>query len=669
MARPFHRGTPFSFGFLNPLRLSAVSGARERRGRKIADNRTLLIDAYRPVLRGFFAVAAVYYAIMTAAHFAVREGAQLFWFSAISIATVIATVAGFFLLRRLQRPLLVDLLVLGIDVLVLLNVLISLEMDFDRAKLSYFFVMSMIFAFSGPSMRQTFPAILMAMAALFAEVLRHVPEALPVYAFIGFASTVSSVAIAAFLRHSLLVSAAERNRAQERNEAAERLAELAQVRARTDSLTGMPNRRDFFTTFATHIEAAASAPPPGGLWLVTLDLDGFKGVNDNFGHLTGDELLREVARRIDRFRNSETYVARLGGDEFGVLLSASAEDFDMQRWSDDLVAALGRRYEIDGNVIRIGASVGCKRWSPGESVRRLLEHADYALLHAKRSRSCAVIFSAGHAHEMEQRFLIDQAVRAPDFASDLRVYFQPIVDLATGATTGAEALLRWHSPVLGYVSPERVVAVAEDAGLITDVTLHLLDRSLNAAAAWPGDLTLSINLSHMDIMSEEAVHKLLEVARRSHLFPNLLMFEITENALIYDTETAARHLRLIADAGHRIALDDFGTGYANYDVLRKLPVHRLKLDRSLIHSPADPVARELARSIAALGGILGLHTTVEGIETPEQLDLARTIGADSGQGFLFGRAMPQGKFLRHILQRGQQDADQDQPRKSAATGQ
>ncbi|QLC24638.1 EAL domain-containing protein [Parasphingopyxis algicola] len=624
-------------------------------------HRCALTQAYLPILRGFFCVAAAYYAVMTVAHFVTRSGTELVWFSAISITTVIAALIGVYLLARSRSPAQVDVIVLFINLLVLSNVLIALQLDFNRTKLVYFIVMAMIFAFSGTSLRQTIPSIVVAIVCLFAQIFQYAPELAGLYGFIAFASSVSSIAISASLRKSIALALAERREAERGRASAELLAESARAESHTDSLTGLPNRRAFVETLENRIQTPRAGRDP--LWLVVMDLDGFKPVNDVYGHRIGDELLCEVARRLRRHCSGEAFAARVGGDEFSILRTGSGDLQEMQLWCDQLIADLARPFEIEGKRIHISASAGCEIASADDTSAALLENADYALLHAKRnSKGSAVVFDACHAQAMEEQFQIGQVMSSDGFESELEVLFQPQVELSSNRIVGAEALLRWTSPTLGQVSPAKLIAVAEDAGTVSRITLIALEKTLEVAAHIPESVSLAVNLSAMDLRSDQSMRKIIDLVRASRCRPERLEFEVTETVAI-DTHVALRNFERLAQAGHRIALDDFGSGYANFSLLQLLPIHSLKLDKSLIERPSDPVGRELARAVIAMARVLRIDSIVEGIETPYQLALAHALGATRGQGFLLGKPMKAHDF--EALLAKQTDSPTESMRRSA----
>ena len=406
--------------------------------------------------------------------------------------------------------------------------------------------------------------------------------------------------------------------------------------AHTDALTGLPNRR----SFVARLEATAErAQAQGGCFgLGVIDLDGFKPVNDSLGHGAGDAVLREVARRLERAGLG--WVARLGGDEFGLIVEADA---DLDALGRQLCTLLREPYLIREGHAQIGASIGFARFPEAAlGADSLMERADFALYHAKvRCRGTAVCFAPRHEAQLRRQAAVEQALRRADLATEFHLHYQPIVDAASGRVEAYEALARWNSPTLGSVSPADFILVAERSGFIRDLTRAMLGQALDTMRDWPADRRLSFNLSAHDLAAPETVDQLIALVVESGVDPSRIVFEVTESGLMRDLGDARRVLTSLKALGVRIALDDFGTGYSSLSYLHRLPVDRLKIDRSFVtQCTEDATALNIVRSILDLCRHLALDCIVEGVETREQMQLLRSVGCRSMQGYLFHKPMP-----------------------------
>lgn len=406
--------------------------------------------------------------------------------------------------------------------------------------------------------------------------------------------------------------------------------------AHTDALTGLPNRRSFVTRLETVARRAARSGGRFGVGVI--DLDGFKPVNDSLGHGAGDEVLRAVARRLEQAELG--WIARLGGDEFGLIVEA---DTDLEVLGRRICSLLREPYLLREGRAQIGASIGFAHFpEAATSADSLMERADFALYHAKACcRGTAVCFAPQHEAELRRQAAVEQALRRADLAAEFHLVYQPIVDAASGRVEAYEALARWESPTLGTVSPADFVPVAERSGLIRDVTRALLSEALETMRDWPAERRLSFNLSAHDIAAPENVDQLTDLIVKSGIDPDRIIFEVTESGLMRDLGDARRALSVLKALGVRIALDDFGTGYSSLSYLHRLPVDRLKIDRSFItRCTEDATALNIVRSILDLCRHLALDCVVEGVETGEQMLLLRSVGCRSMQGYLFQRPMP-----------------------------
>ena len=418
---------------------------------------------------------------------------------------------------------------------------------------------------------------------------------------------------------------------------AERLGEENARLAMTDSLTGLPNRRFFFTRLEAAIDAAKHAGTRFAIGV--LDLDRFKSVNDTYGHVLGDRLLAEVGRRLSAFASRDLVVARLGGDEFGLILFADCDA--AAGMGEGLCRVISQPYKVDELRITIGCSGGFAIFpDAGQSAHALFDRSDYALYHVKsQGRGRCTLFSVEHETRIRSERAVEVALQAANFDTELTLHLQPIVDLASMRITTAEALARWHSPTLGTVPPDTFIPAAERLGLIGGVTQALFRQALDALAELPEALRLSFNLSAHDIVSPETIGFLLDEIRRRGISPTRLTFELTETALMRDFDLAIIGMEALRDIGCGIALDDFGTGYSSLSYLRRLPVDKVKVDRSFVTTP-DGCDRDVLAAIKGLCDHLHLRCVVEGIESPGQLELVRELGYSEAQGYLLGAPVP-----------------------------
>ena len=401
-----------------------------------------------------------------------------------------------------------------------------------------------------------------------------------------------------------------------------------------DALTGLANRRTAMHQLGRMLESGCAG-------VLFVDLDGFKVVNDEFGHAVGDRVLDIAARRLIGAASDDVLVARLGGDEFVLAMQTTCEDH---------LVALGRRVidamdeplVIDGIPHRIGASIGIALATPSDDADRLLRSADHALYAAKRTeRGGLVVLDADLRKELDEHHRIDAELREAIAADALELHYQPIYETG-GALHGVEALVRWRLDEDTLVPPDAFIPVAERTGLIIELDRWVLRRALRQLAAWRhsafSGIHVSVNVSVASLLSRTFVNEVREALRLSGAPAESLVVEITETALLHDLETAAKHITELRAMGVRTAVDDFGTGYTSVSHLRRLPVSEVKIDRSFIHAMGtDHRDHVLVDLVASIATVLGLDVVAEGVETQEQLDALRLLGCRYAQGFLLGR--------------------------------
>jgi diguanylate cyclase (GGDEF)-like protein len=425
-------------------------------------------------------------------------------------------------------------------------------------------------------------------------------------------------------------------------------AELAHM-ARYDPLTGLANRAVFL---AQTNEALARARQLGEHFsILMLDLDQFKAVNDSLGHASGDSLLRAVAERFHQIMPDVDHVARFGGDEFVLLQTAQRDQADHRgsaiALADRILAAITQPYDLDGRRVVIGLSIGITLApEDGCDADALIRNADLALYTAKsEGRNRYRFFEAAMEAQARERRELEADLRNAIAREEFELYYQTIIDAASGACCGAEALIRWHHPERGLIAPGQFIGLAEDSGLIVPLGEWILRKACADAANWPPHLNVAVNLSPMQFKQSNLLDVLRSALRESGLTPQRLELEITETVLIEKNEENLAVLHQLKDLGASIVLDDFGIGYSSMRYLQIFPIDKIKIDKSFIQSMpnhSDSVA--IVCAIAGLARNLDIETTAEGVETAEQFALLRSAGCQLAQGYLFSRPVPVAKL-------------------------
>ena len=421
--------------------------------------------------------------------------------------------------------------------------------------------------------------------------------------------------------------------------------------ARFDTLTGLPNRAHM----GELMQEALAAAGPKPCAVLFIGLDGFKQVNDTLGHQRGDILLRSVADRLRRILRDTDLVARFGGDEFVILQRPVAGRDDAAAFAERIVGAISGNYDVEGNQVIVGATLGIAM-SPADanSVDHLLKIADMALYWAKQDQKGShCFFEASMDARAHARRTLELDLRRALATGAFEVHYQPIINLKKKRLATCEALLRWPHPERGMVSPSEFVPVAEDMGLIIELGEWVLRQACQACALWPDDVRVAVNLSVKQFKNSDLVQTIKRAVTEAKLEPSRLEVEITESLLLQDTVTTRDTLLAIRQLGVRVSLDDFGTGYSNLSYLQSLPLTKIKIDRSFVpESETDERSLVLLRGMANLGAELGLAVTVEGIETPGQLDMVMAEAAvTEAQGFLFSPAIP-AREIKMLLEAG-----------------
>jgi diguanylate cyclase (GGDEF)-like protein/PAS domain S-box-containing protein len=414
-----------------------------------------------------------------------------------------------------------------------------------------------------------------------------------------------------------------------------------------DSLTDLPNRACFHEQLSAAVEASR-LDPAVQFAVMFLDLDRFKVVNDSLGHFCGNELLREVGRRLQQCLRPDELVARLGGDEFAVLLRGIHDSDDGMRLAERILAALSRPLSLGGTEIVPGASIGVTFGDLGyRTVDELLRDADLAMYDAKAGgRGRIAIFDRTMHERIADKLALEADLRHAIGEGELSLMFQPLFDLDPYRLAGFEALARWVHPTRGPVSPAVFIALAEEAGHIEALTAWVIEKSVEQLAAWHRSAPhmvhagMNVNISGRDLVQPGFVDRVLKLLQRHGVAPSLLTLEITETVLMSRLELAREALAELRVSGVRLAIDDFGTGYSSLAYLSKLPIDCLKIDRSFVakmDSGSEDV--EIVRAVMTLGAALGKRVVAEGIETPQQLSTLRRLGVHVGQGYLLARPL------------------------------
>jgi diguanylate cyclase len=431
---------------------------------------------------------------------------------------------------------------------------------------------------------------------------------------------------------------------RERKEAAARIAHLAYH----DVLTGLPNR----AVFADHLGRTLEQSGQRRVALLCLDLDGFKAVNDLYGHPIGDQLLIEASHRLRSVVGEQSLVARLGGDEFAVVQIGGRQPGHAGRLADAIIAALNASFELEGQSVRVGCSIGIAIYpTDAPTASDLIKNADLALYRAKSEGGrLARFYEAAMDEAMRERRRMESELKLALGRDEFTIDYQPLADLTAGQITGFEALLRWTHVRKGPISPDVFIPLAEECNYIDTLGEWVLREACKEAAAWQPPLRLSVNLSPLQFIPGNFVEIVGRILAETGMDPRRLDLEITEGLLIKDPEKAVATLQELKKLGIQISMDDFGTGYSSLSYFRMFPFDKVKIDRSFIHEMLhNPHARAIIRSVIGLGHGLGMPVIAEGVETAEQLDALKADGCTQVQGYLISRPGPIAHFERVVL--------------------
>jgi len=430
-------------------------------------------------------------------------------------------------------------------------------------------------------------------------------------------------------------------------------AEQSEYQASHDSLTGLPNRM----VLRDRVEQAVLAAERDGLSVAVMimDLDSFKEVNDSLGHHAGDLLLQQIAKRLTgALRDSDT-VARLGGDEFAVLLPRLTDPSDASVTAKKLLESLQPSFNLEGLDLEIGASIGIAVYpTNGTDGNILFQRADVAMYAAKERRAGLETYAAEHDNYDPSRLTLVPELRRALDQRELELFFQPQANMRTRRIRGVEALLRWHHPQRGLLTPDHFIPLSEHTGLIRPMTSYVLEEALRQCSEWQDQglgLYVSVNLSAQSLLDLNFPDEIAELLKRWDVPPQWLKLELTEGTLMGDPMRALRVLTKLSTMRVSLAIDDFGTGYSSFAYLKRLPVSSIKIDKSFVLNMLDDESDEvIVRSLIDLGRNLGVETVAEGVESEEVWNRLVRFGCDTAQGYLSGRPVCASEITARLLE-------------------
>ncbi len=430
----------------------------------------------------------------------------------------------------------------------------------------------------------------------------------------------------------------------ERKQAEERL----RYGAFHDTLTGLPNRAAFIPALESAI-TQSQHHPDYRFAVFLLDLDSFKLVNDSLGHEQGDHLLKEVAYRLQNCLAENAFLARFGGDEFTILLQGIHDLTDAIKVAESILDAMAITFNLDGYEIFLNTSIGIVLNNHCSSQSEdFLRNADIAMYRAKaEGKSRYSVFDTVMHDQVVQRLHLETDLRLAIDRQELQLYYQPILSIATRSIVGFEALLRWHHPTRGMISPAEFIPIAEETGLIIPLGRWILSEACRQMQQWKTEFSesslefVSVNLSGRELLQPDIIDRIQQILAETGVDPNHLKLEVTESSLITNTEVAGDRLQQLSETGIKLSLDDFGTGYSSLSYLHRFPVNHLKIDRSFVRDLSNnKESLKITESIIVLAHSLNMKVIAEGVETQSQLLHLQKLGCEYVQGFLFSPAIP-----------------------------
>lgn len=611
-----------------------------------------MANAYVPIIRAILIPGCAYYVYITWSHWQGETGLPLAILASLSAFTAFSfyAVRQYLLSGQVISLTSLELSGLLINILLYINVLTYLLIHFEPTKLIYFAMMAVVFSTTGVTLRAILFSVLLSLATLYLFATSLHDELFDQYLSIGVATAFGSFGMAMLVRKTIRQQIDARLLADE-------LASKARSLAETDMLTGIPNRRAIFQKIDYLVQQGRP------FWMGIFDLDGFKAINDVYGHIVGDRLLCAIVERGQKIDLEGVTFGRIGGDEFIAILPGTMTEEQVARLGRSTIETISRPYPIDRLQLTIGASAGFSHFpSMGSSSAQLYEKADFALYKAKTlHRGQCVLFDTAEDDEMKRAIEIERELREADLEKELFLLFQPQYSPAQQRVVGFEALARWQSPKLGLVRPDLFIRAAERSGHIRRVSDILFRKGLATLATWPQDISLSFNLSGHDLSDRSFVVSLLGQIMRSGISPGRIEFEITETAVMADLAASTTLLAALRGAGCKVALDDFGSGYSSFEYLDQLPLDKVKIDRSFIRKvPDSTTSKEIVSSIIGLCRKLDLRCVLVGVETEAEMAVLAKLQPDLIQGYLYGRPMSAEDAMRMIS-----DQDTDRPQTDA----
>ena len=421
-------------------------------------------------------------------------------------------------------------------------------------------------------------------------------------------------------------------------------AEMAHM-AFHDALTGLPNRRNFNETIEARLESGDAVT------VLMLDLDHFKAVNDTLGHRVGDQLLVAAADRLRTLCGPGDAIFRIGGDEIAIVPEVADEG---EALASAVIGAFRAPFQVDQHALAIGCSVGLATSDNRDGADLAVQKADLALYKAKeKGRFCFAVYAEGMMEEAARRRTTEQELARAVAAGEFELVYQPLYELPDRTLAGFEALIRWHHPARGLVSPAEFIPLAEANGMIVEVGAWVLDEACRQASLWPAHIHVAVNVSPVQMRSTDLLRQVTQCLDRHGLTPDRLEIELTETAMVEDGRAIAATLAGLRALGIRIAMDDFGTGYSSLAHLRDFQLDRIKIDRSFVDAaPNDAGAQAVLRAVTVMARELSIPTLAEGVERDEQLAKLVALGVDAAQGYLLGRPMQAAQATDLVIPRG-----------------
>ncbi len=421
--------------------------------------------------------------------------------------------------------------------------------------------------------------------------------------------------------------------------------------AQFDSLTGLANRFQMHQSLEKILLSPIEAQRECSVFL--LDLDRFKQVNDTLGHPAGDALLKQVAQRLERTVGKDGRVGRLGGDEFKIILPGRVSRERLSQLAQEVIASLSQPYSIEGQRVQIGASVGIAiAPENGGTTEAIIRNADLALYAAKDGGRGRFHFYSDNLHSAaEERASLEEALREAIANGGFELHYQPVVNAADSTIAGFEALLRWNHPVKGWLSPDKFIPVAEEAGLILAIGSWVIRTACADLARWPEEVRCAVNVSPLQFSDLQLPSIITNAIAAAQISPTRLELEITESVFLGDDAGTDAMFTALKRIGVRLALDDFGTGYSSLGYLKRAPFDKIKIDQSFVRGATQAGSRNgaIIASITSLAKSLGMDTTAEGVETLDELELVRNLGCSHVQGYIYSKAVPFDAALGYII--------------------